>query len=169
MASVDLEDLVPDLLIEINQPGADQYPTVSTDGWVSELRNAFWNAHIDGLMNGWTESDGIVSRLNDPTADAMTRDLQQVIILYAYVKILKNQISQASSVFRTKAGPVEYEVQKSAQVYRAILEDLNTRLSRVLERLADDGSVTDIMYIDTYAARQTAIAYGYIDWVGSDW
>jgi len=169
LASVDLEDLVPDLIIEVNQPGTDQYATVSSPEWVSELRNAFWNAHLDGLMNGWTESDGIISKLNDPTAAAMTRDQQQLIILYAYMKIVKNQILNTDTVFRAKAGPVEYETQKSAQVYRAILEDLNVRISRVLDRLADEGSATDIIYIDTYAARQSAIAYGFIDWVGSEW
>lgn len=167
MASVDLEDLVPDLIVELNQPGTDQYPTVSTTEWVAYLRNGFWNAYLDGLMNGWTESDGLVVKQNDPTADAMGRDQQQIIILYAFLNVIKNQIIQLNTVFRAQAGPVEYEVQKSAQVFRALLDDLNTRLNRIIERLADDGSATDIHYVDTYGARQTAIAYGYIDWVGN--
>ena len=167
MAAVDLEDLVEDLQVQINQPGTDQFPTVSTEEWVNYLRVAFWNAHLDGLMSGWTESEGFVSKINDPTAAAMSRDQQQLIVLYAYIDIIKNQIMQINTLFRAQAGSVEYEVQKSAQVYKAILDDLQLRLNRVVERLSEDSSTSGIVYIDTYAARQAAIAYDLVSWVGN--
>lgn len=167
MASVDLEDLIEDLQSELNTPGADVYDTVSTTAWVSYLRNAFWSAHLDGLMEGWTESDGLISKLNDPTADAMSRDQQQLIIMYAGINILRNELKNLNTVFRAKAGSVEYETQKSSQVLKGLLEDMTQRRNYILQRLADTGVARDMVYIDSYIARQNAINNNYIDWVGA--
>lgn len=167
MASVDLEDLVPDLVIELNTPGADIYGAVSTDEWVTRLRNAFWEAHLNGFMDGWTESEGLVSRLNDPTADAMTRDQQQLIILHAGMTVIRSELRSLNTAESYKAGPVAYEVQKSSQVLRALLQDMTDRMSYLLKRLADTGVARDIYYINSYTARQEAINAGYTDWVGN--
>ena len=169
MASVDLEDLVPDIVINLTLPGDDTtYATVTTGEWVNRLRDGFWSAHIDGLLDGWTESDGIVQKLNDPTADAMTRDYQQLVILYTAINVASNRLLQMDTLFRAKAGPVEYETQKSAQVLRAVLEELTGRRNAIIERLVAAGQVTrGIVYIDSYSARQEAIRYGDVEWVGS--
>lgn len=166
MASVDLEDLIPDLVVELNTPGADIYATVSTEEWVTRLRNAFWEAHLNGFMDGWTESDGVVSKLNDPTADAMTRDQQQLIILHAGMTIVRAELRSLNTLESYKAGPVEYEIQKSSQVLRALLQDMTDRINYLLQRLADTGVARDIYYINSYIARQDAINSGITDWVG---
>ena len=166
MAAVDLSELVIDLETELNAPGEDIYSTVTETQWVNYLRNAFWNAHLDGLMAGWTESDGLITALGSDST--MSRDQQQVIVMYATMSIIKNKIMNDETLSRYVAGPVEYEVQRSAQVYRAVMEDLKDRLDRVLQRLSDSGAARDIYYIDTYAARQYSIAYGLIDWIGAD-
>lgn len=167
MASVDLEDLIEDLQSELNTPGADVYDTVSPTAWVSYLRNAFWSAHLDGLMEGWTESDGLILKLNDPSAAAMTRDQQQLIIMYAGIQILRNELKNMNTVFRAKAGSVEYETGKSSQVLKGLLEDMTERRNYILQRLADTGVARDMVYIDSYIARQNAINSGYLEWVGS--
>ena len=166
MAFVDLEDLIPDLKTEINVPGNDLYETVDDEAWVGYLRNAFWTAHLDGLMSGYTEEEGFISKLNSPSADAMTRDQQQLIVMYAAIQIVRNQLIQENTVFRAKAGSVEYETQKSPNVLRALLEDLSERRKYILERLAEDGKFKGTIYIDHFVARQNAINRGYTNWVG---
>jgi len=165
MASVDLEELIPDVLVELNIPGGDTYATVSSDEWVSRLRNGFWNAHLDGLMSGWTEADGFISKLGDPNADAMTRDQQQIVIIYTVMNAIKNNLLNLNTAERYKAGAVSYEIERSAQVYRALLEDMSNRLERILERLSDANVIPPVYYIDTYAARQAAIIYDSVTWI----
>lgn len=168
MAAIDLDDLVEDLVTEINIPGVNAYPTVSNEEWVNYLRNAFWNAHLDGLMQGWTENEGLVSQLNNPNGSAMTRDQQQIIIIYAVLNIIQKNLLSMDTSSTYKAGSVEYSTGKSAQIYRALIDDMRTRLERILDRLAENGVARDIYYIDTYAARQYAISSGLISWIGSD-
>ena len=167
MASIDLEDLIPDLVFELNTPGVDIYASVSTDEWVARLRNAFWEAHLNGFMDGWTEAEGLISRLNDPTAAAMTRDQQQLIILHAGMAVVRSELRSINTLESYKAGPVAYEVQKSSQVLRALLQEMTDRMHYLLQRLADTGIARDIYYIDSYTARQEAINYGYTSWVGN--
>jgi hypothetical protein len=165
MASVDLEELIPDILVELNVPGGEVYAAVSGDEWVARLRNGFWNAHLDGLMNGWTELEGFVSRLNDPSADAMTRDQQQIIIIYTAMNAIKNNILSLNTAERYKAGSVSFEVERSYQIYKSVLEDMSKRLERILERLSDANIIPPTYYIDTYAARQEAIFYDLAKWI----
>jgi hypothetical protein len=167
MASIDLEDLVPDLVIELNTPGTNIYGAVSVDEWVSRLRNAFWEAHLNGFMEGWTESEGLISKLNDPTAAAMTRDQQQLIILHAGMNVVRSELRTLNTSESYKAGPVAYEVQKSSQVLRALLDDMTKRMNYLLQRLADTGIARDIYYINSYVARQESINSGFTPWVGN--
>lgn len=167
MASIDLEDLVPDLVVELNTPGANIYGAVSTDEWVTRLRNAFWEAHLNGFMEGWTENNGRVGRLNDPDADAMTRDQQQLIILHAGMTVIRSEMRSLNTAESYKAGPVSFEIQKSSQVLRTLLDDMTKRINYLLQRLADMGIARDIYYINTYVARQESINSGITPWVGN--
>lgn len=165
MASVDLDDLIPDLVTELKTPGSTVYDGVSDEEWLSRLRNAFWDAHTNGFMNGWTESEGAVLKLGDPSASAMTRDQQHIIIIHAGMAVLRSELRQLNTMSSYQAGSVKYETQKSAQVLKGLLDDMGNRLGYLLQRLADTGQGTDIHYINAYVARQTAIGTGVADWV----
>jgi len=165
MATVDLADLVPDIIVALNIPGEDAYATVSPETWVGYLKDGFWNAILEGLLVGYTEEDGVISSTVDDTA--MPRDLQQLIIMYTSIAVLRNKLFSLQTLFRAKAGPVEYEVQQSAQVMKALLDEFSERRRFILQRLADTGSSTDIYYIDSYIARQEAIDYGLTEWIGA--
>lgn len=164
MATVDLSDLVDPLQISINIPGADLYPDVTEDQWVSYLMDGFWEGYIDGLFEGYSVTDGIVSSTDNT---AMPRDLQQLIIMYTCISIIRKRLLALQTVFRAKAGPVEYEVQQSAQVAKALLDDYQQRRLSILDRLTDQGMATGFYYFDTYRARQYAIDQGLTDWVGN--
>lgn len=166
MASIDLEDLIPDLVVELQTPGATTYDGVSNAEWLIRLRNAFWEAHNYGFMAGWTKNEGFVSPLSSSSTSTMTRDQQHLIILHAAMTVIRSELRQLSTRASYEAGPVKYETERSANVLKGILDDMSNRLSYLIQRLADDGIATDIHYIDAYMTRQVAINTDIATWVG---
>jgi hypothetical protein len=153
-ASIDLEDLVPDIKTEVNYPGSDAFPNSSDVEWKSHLRSGFWDAVMDGTIIGYEESDGIVTPKSGDTA--LDREFQQLIIFYAGMRIIRNQLLQMKTMSKYKAGPVEYEVQQSAQVLKGVLDMLTERRNIILTRLSDIGS-SKTTYIDMVISRDIAL------------
>lgn len=165
--AVDLEELVPFLKSEVATPGNEEttFPSAETGDWVLQLQNAFWQAYLDGMVQGYNEADGIVSP-RDSGADDMPRDLQQLLVLYAGITVVRNQLRELNTRFAAKAGPVEYETEKSAQVLVGLLNELQTRRNIVLERLSDLGLVEDV-YIDAVQQRLLNVAEGLGHWTAA--
>lgn len=162
--AVDLGDLVDSLKREVSVPGdfATVFPN-STDGDLSgALSDAFWDARLDGLIVGYTETDGLVT----PTSGSveLTRDLQQLVVFYAGYRIVRNALRSISTSFRAKAGPVEYETQQAATQLTEILKDLQRRRMQLLERLSDLGQIP-AFYVDAYASRNDSLSLNDITWV----
>lgn len=155
----DLSDLIPDLKSEMSAPGLDLFPAGTNAQWLSQLRNAFWEAWLDGFMGGYSvDDDGIVTP-DDDSGVVLGRGTQQLIIFYAYVRILKSQLLNLKTTFRAKAGPVEYETQQAASVLKALLDDAIDRRNVYLAELSTEGSVSPIT-VDMVIARNDAQYYG---------
>lgn len=159
--AVALADLVDSLRREVSPPGEDLFPDAVDADFEGNLQDAFWEARLDGLLEGYTESGGSVTPSSGSTD--LTRDLQQIIVLYAGVRIVRNHLRSLNTLFRSKAGPVEFETQKSAAVLKSLLDDLHSRRALVLARLSDVGS-SDSYYIDALIARDESLAYGDTYW-----
>lgn len=160
--AVDLSDLVELLRSEVDAPGEDSFPDAVENDWVNQLRSAFWEGVLDGVISGYEEDEGIVSPTTGSTD--LSRDLQQLVIFYAGVRVIRNKLRTMGTAFRAKAGPVEYETQNSAQVLKSILDELVRKRNLILTRLSDMGSV-DSHYIDMIIYRDEAQAYGDAWWV----
>lgn len=163
--AVDLGDLIETLRREVSQPGAETttFPDANDDTFLGHLQDAFWEARLDGMLDGFVE-DGAGSVAPSTVGDDdLTRDLQQLVVLYAGIRILRNQLIAINTVFRAKAGPVEFETQKSAQLLKGILDELKSRRSLVLQRLSDLGNV-DTYVIDAILEREYSIDYGITHW-----
>lgn len=165
MASVDLSELIGDLEGAVTVPGATSpFISASDTEWLTRLRNAFWSAYNDGIISSFVcDEDGIVS----PASGDATfgRDLQQIVIMYAAINIYQNQIMQLKTLFRAKAGEVEYETQQSAQVIKSLLDSLLAQRATILQRLSD-GGFTDSFYIDAVRSRDESLRGSLIDWNG---
>jgi hypothetical protein len=149
--SVDLGELIEPLRREVSQPGAETstFPDATDDSYFGHLQDAFWETVL-------------VTPL-DVDDDDLGRDLQQLVVLYAGIRIIRNQLLAMNTLFRAKAGPVEYETQKSAQVLKGILDELKYRRDFVLARLAEVGDV-DVYYIDAVLERDDGLSYGTHIW-----
>jgi hypothetical protein len=165
MASVDLSELIGDLEGAVTVPGATSpFAASSETEWLTRLRNAFWSAYNDGVIMGYTcDEDGVVSPINGDST--FTRDMQQIVIMYAAINIYQNQMMQLKTLFRAKAGQVEYETQQSAQVMKSLLDSLLAQRATLLQRLSD-GGFTDSYYIDAVRSRDESLRYNFIDWNG---
>jgi hypothetical protein len=168
MASVDLSELIGDLEGAVTVPGiASPYAASSDTEWLTRLRNAFWTAFNEGVFSGFTcNEDGIVSPSSSGSSTTFGRELQQIVILYAAINIVQNQMLQLKNQFRAKAGSVEYETQQSAQMIKAILDSLLIQRNTLLQRLSDLGW-RNTYYYDSVTSRDSSLKDGTIQWTGS--
>jgi hypothetical protein len=168
--AIDLFDLVDPLKREVATPGefATFYPNTTDDDLLGALQDAFWEARIDGMLEGFTESEGAVAPIGGSivTADQLGRDFQQLIVLYAGYRFVRNYLMNLKTGFRAQAGPVEYETSQSAQVLRDILAALKDKRNLILARLSDIGAVNSY-YIDAVVERTASVYFGDTYWVGS--
>jgi hypothetical protein len=159
MAAIDLEELIPDVKAAVDAPGTASFPTATNAQWLAQLRNAFWEAKLNGFVGfaNFQEADGSVTPISG--TDTLSRELQQIIIFLAAAAAVRNKLFNLNTSFRAKAGPVEYETQQSAQVFKVLLDDLKSKLELWLLRLSDSGGV-DTAYFDGYIEREYSLRYG---------
>lgn len=142
-ATIDLNDLIEDVKSEVNPPGTDQFATATPAQWLSQLRNAFWETVIDGLIVGYeVDDDGIVSPTDETSTTPLGRDLQQLIIYYAGIRVLKNALLNTKSMIRAKAGPVEFEQQQAATIQTGLLKEAQMRRDLWIKQLSTRGIVS---------------------------
>jgi hypothetical protein len=150
---VDLADFVPSLRREVTPPGSDVFSDVSDDVFTGYLADAFWEARLDGFLPAWeADEDGVVTPVPPNTVD-LPRDQIAAILIYAGVRVLRNQILNTQTSFQATAGPVSYQVQNSATMLVEMLKQLKAVKDRLVDNIAIDQPGTVIGYIDAYAAR----------------
>lgn len=156
--SVDLSSYVGTLTRQVTPLGGSLPAGVTNTMMKNYLMDAFWQARLDGLMVGFScDTNGIITPLNPGDPDL---DLRYVamIVLYASITILSNQILKsagASTKFRAKAGPVEFEQESStsATVLAEMLKQLRLTKDQILEELDSLVGATHTYYLDAYSVR----------------
>lgn len=159
---VDLVTLVPTLQRALNPPGLDLFPAATEAEWVGRLADAFWKARLAGFFAGYRETTGDVMPV-DPTAPDLTREEQEIIIAYARVTALQNRLVNLATGSRSKAGPVESETQRSAQVLVQMLKDATNELADVAALVPQ--TPRQAVFLDAVYVRTASIAAG----TGSGW
>jgi hypothetical protein len=160
--AVDLFELVETLRRAVNPPGTDVFPNAQDEEFAGYLSDAFWEIRMLSMFENFTESDGLIAPLQG--TDDLPRELQQLIVLYAAINIVTNELKNVEQSFRAKGGPAEFETTKSPLVLRAVLDELQRRRAVVEEHLLGMGTVTDA-YIDSVISRTDAQLHGTSWWV----
>lgn len=158
-----LSDFVASLKREVQPPGTDLFTGVSAAQWVGYLADAFWEARLDGFLEGYTVQDeGTVDAAVvpvDSTAAEFPRENLALVVLYAGIRILRNRILNTNTQFRAKAGPVEFEQQNSATMLAEMLKQLRATKDRIIEAIESDE--TDVLVLDAYSTRVLSpLSYG---------
>ena len=158
--SVDLGDLVEVLQREVSPPGTNLFPNATDDEFLGNLQDAFWEAKLFNFFGLYIEADGLVTPSSPAGAD-MSRTEQQLIVLFAGARILRNELRNINTSFKAGAGSVSYEVQKSAQLLRDLLADIRSRIDYHIQSVG----ATQTYYIDAITGRADSIQYsGRINW-----
>lgn len=156
--AVDLADLLDSVKRECSPPGTDLFPDAIDDEWLGQLLDSFWEARLFGFFADFTaDDDGLVSPVTDGDDD-MGRTDQALIILFAGARVIRNELKNTNTSFRAQAGPVEFEVQNSAQLLRDILKDIRSKVDLALAALGTINSTT-VAYIDSLVGREDSIYY----------
>lgn len=167
--SVDLATFVPLVKAAVDAPGSDSFADSVTSDWVLTLRNAFWDARLDGFLGGWQEnadnnSPGIITPVTGSTD--IPRDLIQLVIFYAAMGAIVNQIRQLRTQFKAQAGVVSFEYQQSANALRDVLKTLTDRRAQLFEFLSAQG-VIGVGISDALYSREISMLNGETWWEGS--
>lgn len=147
----DLADLVGAYKREVAVPGAftDAYPLTTDTDIVDSLGDAFGQAQLDGFFG---------HMVLDPDAGEIVPDLSlagaALVVIYAGIRLVRQQIRSTRSSVTYKAGPVEFS---SASAASALTEDLRGLEARRRELVsmalrAGRGGGT-VFVLDAYRAR----------------
>jgi hypothetical protein len=154
-----IDTLIDSLKNEVNPPGADLYPSVSDPQWRSRLLDAFWEAKLNKAFPTYTiNGSNEIVPLSGSTD--LPREQQQLIVLYAGFRVALTAFQNINSQFRAKAGPVEYEVQKSANTLKALLDALRERIKQAVADGTGSSAGSLALVLDGLAERSCAISDG---------
>jgi len=148
--AVDLYDYVESVKREIEPPGTELFAGVAEAEWVGYLSDAFWEARLDGFLEGYTTDEDLIVPVASGAAD-LDRRWMALVVLYAGVKVLRNRILNLNMAFRAKAGPVEFEQENSAMVLAEMLRQLRAAKDRILDEL--DADETNVVVLDAFSTR----------------
>jgi hypothetical protein len=121
------------------------------------------DATYDDIING-----GVLTPTGGEYSPAMdlSRDLQQLIIVWAGWKMMLSRMSSLNTSFRSKAGPVEYETQQAATVLKSILDQLKQRIDYILAHLPSSyGGLNNVTVLDAIVERTYSVATNETWWV----
>lgn len=164
--AVELADLIDSLRREISPlSGANPYSGVTDSTLEGMLSDAFWEGRLNGMFSDYTlDADtGLISPLATGGAD-MDRASMQAIVLWAGYRTVLNDLRNVQSAFRAKAGPVEYEVQRSAAVLAEVLKAIKQRIDRLIAALGTSNATTAQVF-DSVIASTFSTACGDTWWV----
>lgn len=147
----DLNDLVDPLKRELAGPGEfdTAFPNSDDDTLANTLADGFSEAQLDGYFQD--------SALDLDTLE-VSPDLSAaggvLVVIYAGMKIIRAQLRAMNLSERYKAGSVEYEVTRSANVLKDELAYLIERRENLLEQSRSSNAQTFVF--DAYFTRQLA-------------
>lgn len=150
-------DLVEAFKREVAVPGAfsQDFPNTSDEDLENALKDAFGLAQLDGFFGMMTL---------DPETGVVTPDFSTagaaLIVLYAGLRMTRQQLRVLKTVFRAKAGPTEYETQQSAQGLTEDLRQLERRRTELVESAVRAGRARSSTFVlDAYALRAGSWAF----------
>lgn len=146
-----LADLVEAFKREVSVPGTFtvDFPNTSDDDLEEALKDAFGMARLDGFF-GSTELEvatGVVTP--DLSVSGAT-----LLVLYAGLRMTRQQLRVLKTVQRYKAGPTEYETQSSAAALTEDLKQLERRRLELITQAVRAGRGASTTFVlDAYLQR----------------
>ena len=161
-----VSDLRAMLSREINVPGFEQLPDITSSQLDGYIADGFWETRLLGMLESYTLTDGtelatpVGSIIKQASDDGdLPEQYQMLVVIVAGLKMLRLKALNLAVSFSAKAGPVEYEQQTSATVLRAILDSLESRLNE-LQASYSDLFAGSMVYFDGVLQRERSLIDG---------
>ncbi len=158
---VDLSDsdtLIASLIREVNTPGQQLFNTATDDDWAGNLEDAFWEAKLYGFFAGYTEANLIITPINAGDPD-LGRDFQELIVLFAGARIIRNELKNTNTKFHVEAGSAVFDTENSANLLIACLKDIRSKVDLAMAAIGTINSTT-VAYVDSLIGREQSLAEG---------
>lgn len=152
---------------EINVPGFEQLPDITTTQLDSYIMDGFWECRLLGMLDSYTVTDG--TELATPIGDNiqaasdggdLPEQYQMLVIILAGVRMVRLKVLNLAVNFKAEAGPVSFEQQASATTLRAVLASLEDRLDQFKAVYSDTLSPGAMYYFDSTLQRASSEAQG---------
>jgi len=155
----DLSTLVEPLKRELAVPGTydDVFPDTDDTALLGSLMDGFSEAQLQGFFQDVTLTGGETSKDLSLAGGAL-------VILFAAMRIIRAQMRAMTMNSTYKAGPVEVNTQRSANLLRDELAYIRTRIDDLVSQARRSGRTTYVL--DNYISRMFASSrwgafYGY--------
>jgi hypothetical protein len=160
MGMTALTTLVEPLKRELAVPGVfdDAFPDTTDSDLAASLADGFSEAQLFGYFTDM--SLGLAPDFE--TSKELSAAGGALVLLFTSMRIIRAQMRALTTSERYKAGPTEFEIQRSANLLRDELKYLQTRLDSLIvtaQRAARGARSASV--IDGYWARQTAMFGGF--------
>ena len=155
---MELETLVPYLKASVNPPGTDFF-TASTKQWTDALAAAFWWGRIRGFFPGYRVNSDMDQIVPVEGAEEFGEVESQVVVAIAALNSLEAKIGSLPTGTRYKAGSVEAETTRSAQVLAELLKTKRRELEELKDELSTSASGM-VGIIDAVLAREGSFMAG---------
>lgn len=147
--ATDLSDLVPALQRSVAVPGtfATIFPDSTNNDLAALLLDAFSEAQLDGFFTTYTsDDDGLVT-------EDMSRAEQALVVIYASVRILRNEIRNRKTHRRYEAGSTVFEEDQGASLLVEMLKDYNDQKKELRKQGRAGLAGTAFFMADAYLMR----------------
>lgn len=157
-------DLVDALKREINVPGFEQLPDITSAELQGYILDGFWEGKLAGLMTAYdVDMTANPPNIEDSSGGDFPAHFQLMTVIIAGLRILRLKSMNLAVNLRAQAGPVEYEQQASATTIRAILDSLERRYAELRRLYSDLIGTGGFAYFDATLQRETAMIGQYLE------
>lgn len=159
-----VSDLRDKLQREINLPGFEQVPDITSSQLDGYIKDGFWEIRLFGMLTAYTQTDGtefatpvgeVIKQISDD--GDLPEQFHVLVTIGAALKMLRMKILNLAVNFKAEAGPVSYEQQASATTLRAVLADLENRLQQLKVIYSDEVGGGVFTYFDSVLQREQSV------------
>lgn len=157
VSSTDLSDHVEWFKREVAIPGtfATLFPETTDDDLAASLVDGIYAAKLDGWLPG-VEADPD----QFTTTPALSMPGVALVVIYAGIRFVRNQIKDMLTTTRYKAGATEYETQRSASILSERLKEMTDEKKQLILNAQASRGGSPVFMRDGYQIRVSAL-YGF--------
>ena len=159
MSMTAMSTLVPALKRELAVPGTfpETFPSTTDEDLTQSLADGFAEAQLYGFFPDLTltsSTDPVSNEVDWETSQELSGSGAALVVIFTSMRFIRASLRGILTSERYKAGPAEFEIQRSANLLRDELAFLKSRLDDLINGAkAAARAASTVMVFDGYLAR----------------